>query len=269
MSLSAGSSRLKIEPYWDAHFSPVSGRTEESFAEELRELLDESVQLHMVSDVPVGAFLSGGIDSSSVVAAMARASSNPIKTFSIGFKEAGFDELPAAREVARAFGTDHHEEILDPDALNVIDKIVWHLDEPFGDSSAIPTFMVSELASRYVKVVLSGDGGDELFAGYEKYLVEKKERRYDKLPLFVRRLAGAVGESLPDPARGKNFLTHFGKAGAERYLDASTLFRLSQFPRLFTCRRASERVAGAASSRRLQTPGKKRGTGCPPCNTRI
>jgi asparagine synthase (glutamine-hydrolysing) len=233
MSVSRGGSRIKVEPYWDANFAPSSGRTEESYAEELRALLDESVQLHMVSDVPVGAFLSGGIDSSAVVASMARASSKPIKTFSIGFKEAGFDELPAAREVAQAFGTDHHEEVLEPDALNIIDKLVWHLDEPFGDSSAIPTYMVSELASRSVTVVLSGDGGDELFAGYEKYLVEMKERRFDKLPPFVRRLAGAVGESLPEPARGKNFLTHFGKSGAERYLDASTLFRLSQFPRLF------------------------------------
>jgi asparagine synthase (glutamine-hydrolysing) len=234
MSVSRGSSNIRIEPYWDANFAPDSGRTEESFVEELRALLDESVRLHMVSDVPIGAFLSGGIDSSAVVASMARASDRPIKTFSIGFKEASFDELPAAREVALAFGTDHHEEVLEPDALNIIDKLVWHLDEPFGDSSAIPTYMVSELASKSVKVVLSGDGGDELFAGYERYLVEKKERRYDKLPPFVRRLAGAVGEALPDPARGKNFLTHFGKSGAERYLDASTLFRLSQFPRLFT-----------------------------------
>jgi len=247
MSISRGSSKIKIEPYWDAHFAPSSGRTEESYAEELRALLDESVALHMVSDVPVGAFLSGGIDSSAVVASMARASARPIKTFSIGFKEAGFDELPAAREVARAFGTDHHEEVLDPDALNIIDKLVWHLDEPFGDSSAIPTYMVSELASRSVTVVLSGDGGDELFAGYEKYLVEKKERRYDKLPPFVRRLAGAVGESLPDPARGKNFLTHFGKSGTERYLDASTLFRLSQFPSLFTPEVLQSVLPGASS----------------------
>jgi len=234
LSISRGSSSIKIAPYWDVNFVPASGRSEASYAEELRTLLDESVQMHMVSDVPVGAFLSGGIDSSAVVASMARASSKPIKTFSIGFKEAGFDELPAAREVARAFGTDHHEEVLEPDALKIIDKLVWHLDEPFGDSSAIPTYMVSELAAKSVTVVLSGDGGDELFAGYEKYLVEKKERRFDKLPPFVRRLAGAVGESLPDPARGKNFLTHFGKSGPERYLDASTLFRLSQFPSLFT-----------------------------------
>jgi asparagine synthase (glutamine-hydrolysing) len=234
MSISRGSSRVHVQPYWDAHFSPSEGRTEESYVEELRALLDESVELHMVSDVPVGAFLSGGIDSSAVVASMAKSSSKPIKTFSIGFTEAGFDELPAAREVAKVFGTDHHEEILQPDALNIIDKLVWHLDEPFGDSSAIPTYMVSELASKSVTVVLSGDGGDELFAGYEKYLVEQKERRYDKLPPFVRRLAGAVGEALPDPARGKNFLTHFGKSGAERYADASTLFRLSQFPKLFT-----------------------------------
>jgi asparagine synthase (glutamine-hydrolysing) len=202
--------------------------------EELRSLLDESVRLHMVSDVPLGAFLSGGIDSSSVVATMAHASSRPIQTFTIGFDEKDFNEAPAAREVAAALGTDHHEEILNPNVLEVIDDLVWHLDEPFGDSSAIPTYMVSRLASQSVTVVLSGDGGDELFAGYDKYLVERRERRYDRIPPFIRRLGAAIGNALPDFARGKRFLTHFGKSGHERYRDASTLFRRDHFSQLFT-----------------------------------
>src|SRR5437867_7913211 len=116
----------------------------------------------MVSDVPVGAFLSGGIDSSAVVAHMVRQTDRPVKTFSIGFKETSYNELPYARLIARAFDTVHHELVLEPDISNILDDLVWHLDEPFGDSSAIPTYMVSRLAAEKVKVVLSGDGGDEL-----------------------------------------------------------------------------------------------------------
>jgi asparagine synthase (glutamine-hydrolysing) len=234
MSVSLGSARVTVAPYWDVQFVESSTQTEAALVEELRHLLDESVRLHMISDVPLGAFLSGGVDSSAVVATMTRASSRPIRTFTIGFDEQDFNEAPAAREVARALGTEHHEEIVNPDALKVIDKLVWHLDEPFGDSSAIPTYMVSQLASRSVTVVLSGDGGDELFAGYDRYLTEMRERRYDRLPPFIRMLAGGVGRVLPEFTRGKNFLNHFSKTGAERYADASTLFRLRQFPRLFT-----------------------------------
>ncbi len=233
LTVTRDGARMKISEYWDVRFEPESGRSEESFAEELRSILDESVRLHCVAEVPVGAFLSGGIDSSAVVATMARHTRTPVKTFSIGFREKEFDESGSARAVALAFGTEHREEILVPDALDVIDRIVWHLDEPFGDSSAIPTYMVSQLASKFVTVVLSGDGGDELFAGYEKYLVEQRERRFDNIPAAIKLLARAMGGALPEAVRGKNLLTHFGKEGAERRVDSSTLFRMAQFRRLF------------------------------------
>src|SRR5437773_1516766 len=224
---------LVTERYWEVRFEPDYRRPEEEFVEELRALLQESVRLHLVSDVPLGAFLSGGIDSSSVVATMARMTSRPVKTFSIGFHEGVYNEVEYARVVAERFGTEHHELILEPDVQKVIDDLAWYLDEPFGDPSAIPTYMVSKLAARHVTVALSGDGGDELFAGYDKYRVEARERRYRFLPAPARRLAGAIGEALPDGARGRNFLRHMALLGHERYLDASTLFRRDQKERLF------------------------------------
>ncbi|HEX2667728.1 MAG TPA: asparagine synthase (glutamine-hydrolyzing), partial [Gammaproteobacteria bacterium] len=172
----------RLVRYWDVSFEPDYVHGEKYFAERLRELLEESVDLHLVSDVPVGAFLSGGLDSSSVVAFMARRSERPVKTFSIGFEETAYDESPAARRVAEQFGTEHTQLILNPDVERLIEDIVWHLDEPFGDSSAIPTYMVSKLAAQEVKVVLSGDGGDELFAGYDRYRVEERERLYEYAP---------------------------------------------------------------------------------------
>ncbi len=225
--------RLVVESYWDVRFQPDYGRSEEYFAERLREILEESVRLHMVSDVPLGAFLSGGIDSSSVVAAMARLASGPVKTFSIGFPEGDYNELGYARLVAERFGTEHHELVLEPNVLEIIDEMVWYLDEPFGDSSAIPTYMVSKLAAEHVKVVLSGDGGDELFAGYQKYLVEKRERRYRFLPSPARRALGALAAALPKGVRGRNFLRHISLSGWERYLDSVTLFRREERRRLF------------------------------------
>ncbi len=157
-------------------FEPNETATEAELVEQLRELLNEAVVLHQVSDVPVGAFLSGGIDSSAIVAMMAKPAAGRLKTFSIGFAEAGFDELAHARAVAAQFGTDHHDVVLRPDVVQIVEDLTWYLDEPFGDTSAIPTYMVSKLAAEHVKVVLSGDGGDELFAGYDKYVVEGRER---------------------------------------------------------------------------------------------
>ncbi|MBI2469447.1 MAG: asparagine synthase (glutamine-hydrolyzing) [Candidatus Rokubacteria bacterium] len=223
----------RIERYWDVQFEPDHGRPEADFVERLRELLTDSVRLHLVSDVPVGAFLSGGIDSSSVVATMARLGLGPVKTFSIGFTEADYDELRHARVVARAFGTEHHELTLDPDALGIVDELAWYLDEPFGDSSAIPTYMVSKLAAEHVTVVLSGDGGDELLAGYDKYRVERRERPARFLPGPARSLLGLLGGLVPEGRPGHNFLRHFALTGAERYLDASTLFRHAQKQKLF------------------------------------
>ena len=189
--------------------------------------------MHMVSDVPLGAFLSGGIDSSAVVATAAALSSAPVKTFSIGFSEPEYNELSHAGLVAMECGTDHHELTLGPDALDRMTDIAWHLDEPFGDSSAIPTYLVSQLASRSVKVVLSGDGGDELFAGYDKYLVEQRERGGRTLPTPMRRLLGKISRTMPETMRGRGFLHHRSLSGAERYLDSLTLFRRDDVHKLF------------------------------------
>lgn len=210
--------------YWDVAFEANRQATKQELIEALRERIEESVRIHMVSDVPVGAFLSGGIDSSSVVAHMVRNTERPVKTFAIGFQEAAFNELPYARKIAHTFATDHHELVLQPDISGVIEDLVWHLDEPFGDPSAIPTFMVSRLAAQHVKVVLSGDGGDELFAGYDKYRVEQRERRYSRLPPFARAALRGIARRMPEGRKGRNFLLHHSLAGWDRYLD-STAFR--------------------------------------------
>jgi asparagine synthase (glutamine-hydrolysing) len=214
----------RVSRYWDVSFTPERGRSEAWFVERLRELLDESVRLHLVSDVPLGAFLSGGIDSSSVVASMAAHTREPVRTFSIGFADSDFSELPHARRVAEAFHTEHRELVLEPASLDVLDDLVWHLDEPFGDSSAIPTYMVSKLAAEHVTVVLSGDGGDELFAGYQKYTVEKRERASRFVPRPVRRMLSRLMSALPPRVRGRNYARHLALPGIERYLDAGTLF---------------------------------------------
>jgi asparagine synthase (glutamine-hydrolysing) len=224
---------LRIERYWDLEFEPDERATEQELVERLRLLLTASVARHQISDVPIGAFLSGGIDSSAVVAAMARLTTERVKTFSIGFVENGFDELCHARRVAAAFHTDHHELVLKPDAVQVIEDLAWYLDEPFGDTSAIATYIVSKLAAEHVKVVLTGDGGDELFAGYDKYLVEQRERRYDRVPAFVRKTMAAVGDAMPDGTPGRRFLRHLALDGSRRYLHASTLFHADEIGRLF------------------------------------
>lgn len=218
--------------YWQPSFRPDYRSTEQDFVERLREILDESVSLHMVSDVPVGAFLSGGIDSSSVVALASRKSQGPIKTFSIGFAEGQYDETSYARMVAQACDTDHVQQILEPDVIQIAQDLAWYLDEPFGDSSAIPTYMVSKLAAQHVKVVLSGDGGDEIFAGYDKYIVEEKERGV-RLPTAARHLLGRVAALMPEGMRGRNFLRHYSLSGKERYFDAGTLFHLEQKMQMF------------------------------------
>ena len=223
---------LRIERYWDVVFEPDERATEGELIERLRALLDESVALHRVSDVPVGAFLSGGIDSSAVVAALSKQQSGPVKTFSIGFEEAGFDELSYARDVAERLGTDHYDLVVRPDVVAIVEDLTWYLDEPFGDTSAIPTYMVSKLAATHVKVVLTGDGGDEAFAGYDRYLVEAREQRFDRIPSPVRRVAGAIGAALPQGTRGKRFLQHLALDGARRYVDASAMFRADDLRRL-------------------------------------
>jgi asparagine synthase (glutamine-hydrolysing) len=218
--------RADISSYWAIDAAePFDGSPEEA-ATTLRKVLASAVRSHMVSDVPLGAFLSGGVDSSLVVGLMAEASSKPVQTFSIGFDEPQFDELAHARTVARHFGTEHHEFVVRPDGLSILDRLVEHFDEPFADSSAIPTWYVSEVARKHVTVVLSGDGGDELFGGYDRYLPHPRVSRFDRIGIpGVRRLAGAVWPHLPHGARGKNFLRHVSRDDNGRYLDSIAFFQ--------------------------------------------
>lgn len=198
---------------------PPSQLTEAQAAAELREKFDEAVRIRMIADVPLGAFLSGGIDSSCVVASMARQSSEPVKTFSIGFEEAAFNELPYAGLVARQYHTEHHEILVRPDSVSLVERLVDHFGEPFGDTAAIPTFLVSEFAARHVKVALSGDGGDELFGGYESFLAVDSGKM-ERIPRTLRSLTARLAEWMPYSAYGKNFLRASSRPTAlERYFE--------------------------------------------------
>ncbi len=218
--------RVQCERYWDFTYEPATeNRAEEDYIEELRALLDEAVRIRLVADVPLGAFLSGGVDSSTIVGLMARHSSRPVKTFSIGFREDSFDELKYARVAAKHFATDHHEFIVTPDICRIVDELAWHFDEPFADSSAIPTYMVSKLAREHVKVVLSGDGGDELFGGYTRYVVDRQRKHFARLPRFIRRgLMQPLGRMLPHGAPGRNFINNVALDSVDRYIDSMSVF---------------------------------------------
>ena len=184
-----GAPSIQQTRYAHVDFQPKWTDDEATLEERLLAELDDAVKVRLVSDVPFGAFLSGGLDSSVVCALMTRHLSQPLKTFSIGFEEAAFDELPDARRVAQHLGTEHHELVVRADATSLLDTLAHHFDEPFGDSSAIPTYLVSQLAAKHVKMVLSGDGGDELFAGYSRY------RRYAALQR-IRRSTLGMGPAL-------------------------------------------------------------------------
>jgi asparagine synthase (glutamine-hydrolysing) len=217
--------RTEVHRYWQVPAEETFHGSEDEAVEGLTRVLQEAVASHMVSDVPLGAFLSGGVDSSAVVGMMSRVSSRPVKTFSIGFDDPEFDELEHARTVARHFGTDHHEFVVKPDGLSILDELIAHFDEPFADSSAIPTWYVSEIARKHVTVVLSGDGGDELFGGYDRYIPHPRVRKFDALGLpGLRAAAGVAWPLLPHGTRGKNFLRHVAKDSIGRYLDSMTLF---------------------------------------------
>jgi asparagine synthase (glutamine-hydrolysing) len=213
---------VREERYWrlpgPASAAP-KGITEEEAAARLREKFDEAVRIRMMADVPLGAFLSGGIDSSSVVASMALQSCAPVKTFSIGFEEAAFNELPYASAVARKYGTEHHEILVRPDCVGLVERVVEHLGEPFGDTAAIPTLMLSEFAARHVKVALSGDGGDELFGGYDSFLAVS-QGKLDRMPAALRGFTAKVAEWLPYASYGKNYLRMVSRPTAlERYFE--------------------------------------------------
>jgi asparagine synthase (glutamine-hydrolysing) len=224
---------LHHHEYWDVgdHFAQAKDDerpSEGEFEERILTLLSDSVHRRMVADVPIGAFLSGGVDSAAVVALAQRGSSEPIKTFSLGFSVGGaYDELPDARAVAEALGTDHHELIAtDADLVATLEALVYHYDEPFGDPAGFPTYLLSRLARQHVKVVLTGDGGDELFGGYRRYLAERYAPAFRRVPAFVRDdvLPAIVGR-LPRLRRVKRTVRTLAiEDAAERYASWLMLF---------------------------------------------
>lgn len=194
---------LTLRKYWELDYSSKIKISEQEAAEEILKLLKEAVKIRLYSDVPLGAFLSGGIDSSTIVGLMSQLSSNKVKTFSIGFEEKDYSELEYARNIAQRFDTDHHEFIVKPKALEILPLLVQRYGEPYADSSCIPTYYVSQQTRQYVTVALNGDGGDESFAGYERYQAMLIANR---IPNMIKVIASAFAAALPDSINSKNRL---------------------------------------------------------------
>ncbi len=218
--------RLTIREYWDAPLAPeVNGRSYDDFKEELEAELVRVVKMQLITDVPLGVFLSGGVDSSLVAILMAREMGEPVKSFSIGFDHEEFDELKYARVIAERYETEHHEEIVHADAIDLLPKLVRFYDEPFADSSAIPTYYVSRMARRHVTVVLSGDGGDEIFGGYTRYRDQRKYERFDRMLGPLRRpMFGAATKLLPFPLNKRAILHRLSRSLQDIYRDQMSFF---------------------------------------------
>jgi asparagine synthase (glutamine-hydrolysing) len=212
---------IRIRQYWDLpEYDTHPPASEEECLEELEQRLFEATKIRLISDVPLGAFLSGGTDSSTIVALMARASSGPVKTFSIGFKKDDFNEAAYARMVAEKFGTDHHEMILEPEVVQTVEHLTSSLEEPFGDSSMLPTYYVSQMARQHVTVALSGDGGDEIFGGYDRYRIHAGRRMFEHIPGWARKFfRDQVFPRLPNNMRGRSFSYNVSLPWQERYVD--------------------------------------------------
>jgi asparagine synthase (glutamine-hydrolysing) len=217
---------MRIRQYWDLpEYGTHPAISEDECLEELERRLEEAVRIRLISDVPLGALLSGGVDSSIIVALMARTSAKPVKTFSIGFRAEEFNESEYARLVAERFGTEHHELVLEPDLEETLTYLSGMMEEPFGDSSMLPTYYVCRMARRHVTVALSGDGGDELFAGYDRYLVAMERPKFDPLqrwlgPIYRDRVHGLI----PAGMYGKNLAWNASLNDRDRYLDGISFF---------------------------------------------
>jgi asparagine synthase (glutamine-hydrolysing) len=224
---------LRDRQYWDLSFAHLARHSEQEWCEIIREELREATRVRLMSEVPLGAFLSGGVDSSAVVAMMSAASGDPPTTCSIGFAEDVYDERQYSRLIAEQLHTKHYEEVVEPNALEVVDKLVWHYDEPFADSSAVPTYYVSKIARQHVTVALGGDGGDENFAGYRRYRFDRFENRVRSVvPAALRRpLFGTLGHFYPPLAwaprvlRGRATFQSLARSPVEGYFNSVSIFR--------------------------------------------
>jgi asparagine synthase (glutamine-hydrolysing) len=232
--------RVRVQPYWALHYTPKRTEPRRELIAQFLALLEQSVRLRLVSDVPLGALLSGGLDSSAVVALMRRVTSGRIRTFSIGFREEAYNELPFAALVAKRFETEHHEMIVEPDAAAELPRMVWHYGEPFADSSALPSFIVSRLARQHVTVALNGDGGDEILLGYERYRAMELASRADALPAAIRRRLARAARHLPIGTakssifRLRRFAEALGDTRPERYARWIGCFRPEEKARVFS-----------------------------------
>ncbi|MBP90516.1 MAG: asparagine synthase (glutamine-hydrolyzing) [Planctomycetaceae bacterium] len=231
--------KLDVQPYWQPNFNTEISISPSAACEKLTELLSSSVEMRMRSDVPLGAFLSGGIDSSLIVALMQQRSEQPIKTFTIGFPVAEYDETSYARQVSEHLGTEHEELEVTPSGVEILPKLVWQYDEPFADSSSIPTWYVSEMTRRKVTVAISGDGSDELFAGYPRYRAVWLASLLDETGPISSFLGAPVWQRLPG-SRQKSFLRRFkrfseflSKTPQRRYLEWIAIFNESRRAMLY------------------------------------
>ncbi len=219
---------IREQEYWDLNFNQVEDRSEEEWAENLISSLRDAVGSRLMSEVPLGAFLSGGVDSSAVVAMMTKITGRPVVTASIGFTSEKYSEAAAAKKFAESVNADHHERIVAPDTVSIVEKLAWHYDEPFADSSAVPTYYVSQVAREFVTVALSGDGGDENFAGYRRYRFDAAENRVRQMiPASLRKMAfGTAGglypqaDWLPRPLRAKATLTNISLDHSQAYFNS-------------------------------------------------
>ena len=216
-SLTLKDGRITIKEYWDLRFDEKE-TPEDELCEQLLDLFQDAVKIRLMSDVPLGAFLSGGIDSSAIVAMMSRVMDRPVKTFSIAFKEDTYNESHYAQQIADRFNTEHHVEVIEPNALELTEKLVGFLDEPFGDFSIFPTYLVSKMARKHVTVSLSGDGGDELFAGYDTYIANKAGRAYERLPGLLRGAMHPILNRIPPTEKKKGLINR-----AKRFVEGMQL----------------------------------------------
>lgn len=212
--LTSDSAGVRLSRYWQLEFAPKTKISEPEAVEQIRHLLTEAVRKRLMSDVPLGAFLSGGMDSSTVVSTMARLADRPVKTYSIGFTDRKFDELPDARRLAEHCACEHHEEIVEPSAVEILPAMVRHFGEPFADSSAVPSWYVAQLTRKGVTVALSGDGGDEMFAGYTRHFGNRLAEQWAAVPALVRKPLQAIGSSNAAERLGGGRFARFASGAA-------------------------------------------------------